>query len=105
VGWFVPVLSLWWPLQDVRQLAPPGDRAIRHSSWWWAFHLASLPAAIVGMLCLLLGPPTVQVVGLAIVAAVPAIAAILERRIVADVLVAHQRLADQNPAPGTHRLT
>jgi hypothetical protein len=34
-GWFVPIISLWYPYQAVRDLVPVDHPARRRVGWWW----------------------------------------------------------------------
>lgn len=39
-GFFIPVVSLWWPYTSVRALVPDGHPARRSAARWWACYLA-----------------------------------------------------------------
>jgi hypothetical protein len=56
-GWLVPVVSLWFPYQSVRDLVPLHHPARRTVGWWWA--------------CWLLGPFACLATGVAALASRP----------------------------------
>jgi hypothetical protein len=57
VGWFVPVVSLWFPYQAVRDLVPVHHPARRRVGWWWA--------------CWLIGPIACLATGVAALVSLP----------------------------------
>jgi hypothetical protein len=40
-GWFVPIISFWYPYQAVRDLVPVDHPARRRVGWWWACWLSA----------------------------------------------------------------
>jgi hypothetical protein len=40
-GWFIPIVSLWFPYQAVRDLVPVGHPMRPRVGWWWACWLLS----------------------------------------------------------------
>jgi hypothetical protein len=92
-GWIIPIVSLWWPYQGVRDLFPEGERPRRRLGWWWASYIAASVLALgafvgawlpVGVAVALLVPPMVAAVA----------AAVLLWHLVGDAQAAHQRLVD-----------
>ena len=78
LGWIVPIVSLWFPFQvvrDVRQNSRPGA-PVRLVGWWWAAYLAMvlLDRAQAGLMDDLHATGTVEVIGVLLsVAAVVAL--------------------------------
>jgi hypothetical protein len=92
IGWLVPIINLWWPLQGVTDLFVPGHRPDRRLAWWWACSVVSSLAPLAG-----LAVPYVPVVAagaILVAAVVPTVAAaILELGLVSDAVALHTRLA------------
>ncbi len=91
-GWLIPIVNLWWPYEDVRDLTPEGDPARRRLGWWWGCYLLQgfglFPAVVVAFFDV----PTVLLVLTVVVGVVPAVAAAwLETGIVRGVLDSHER--------------
>jgi len=91
VGWLIPVINLWWPLQGVTDLFPLHRRPDRRLAWWWACSVVASFAPLAGA-----AVPYVPVaVGVTILAAaaVPTVAAvILELGLVHDAVAVHAAL-------------
>lgn len=100
VGWLIPVVNLWWPCQDVRDLTPEGDPARKHLGWWWACYLSQGFAFVPPFFGGVFGAPVALIVALAVLATIPAaMAALLERSIVQRVLDSHERRLAEVRAP------
>jgi hypothetical protein len=95
-GWFVPIISLWYPYQAVRDLVPPDHPARRLVGWWWACWLASGVATMVPVVAAWFS------LGAALLAAVVPVAlavagGLLGRRIAAAAGDGFDRLAAMTP--------
>lgn len=98
-AWVIPVVSLWWPYQTVCDVLPPGHPTRRLVLRWWVLYLLMS----VGLLLVApapVGPPFVVVAACLLAAGIAASVAVLFRRIVADVLAAHE--AARNPPGGPY---
>jgi hypothetical protein len=91
LGFFIPIVSLWFPAQAVTDLFPANDPARRLVGWWWASYLLR------GMMFLPIGvaaffsTPAAIIVAVA-VAVIPITTAWTGRRLIAAALQAHRQL-------------
>lgn len=69
VAWFIPVVSLWFPYESVRDSLPPGHPARRNVAWWWGSYLVCGFGSLLGIGAALISP-------LALAAAVVVVAAV-----------------------------
>jgi hypothetical protein len=75
-GWFVPVVSLWFPYQAVRDLVPVQHPARRRVGWWWACWLIGPFACVATGVAALVSLPVAL-----LVATVPVAVAVLAARL------------------------
>jgi hypothetical protein len=92
VGWIVPVINLWWPLQGVTDLFPSDRRPDRRLAWWWACSIVAAMAPLAGAAVPYV--PVAAAVAVVAAAVVPTIAAaVLELGLVTDAVTVHAELA------------
>lgn len=93
ISWFIPIVSLWWPYESLRECVPPSAAATRKRILrWWLFYL-------LGPFIWILGAPIAAFSLTAfagVVLLVGTVAAVLAREtagVVRDVLEAHRLVA------------
>ncbi|MFI7587627.1 DUF2510 domain-containing protein [Spongisporangium articulatum] len=90
-GFFVPVISLWFPYQGLRDLFPPGNPARRTARLWFTAYLAHLVLGTVGVgIAFVALPAGAVVVALGTVAGVAQM--LLGRAVIKQSLEAHAQL-------------
>lgn len=88
-GWIIPVVNLWFPLQDVRALLPPDSPERTRIGWWWGLRLAG-QFGVLAVIATAYAPVPVQAVAVAVCALAYAASVLLERDLVAAVLAGHE---------------
>jgi Domain of unknown function (DUF4328)/Protein of unknown function (DUF2510) len=97
VGWLVPVINLWWPLQSVTDLFPVHRRPDRRLAWWWACSIVASLAPLAGAAVPYV--PVPAAVAILVAAVAPTIAAaVLELGLVSEAVAVHVGLAGAGPA-------
>ncbi|HEY0636530.1 MAG TPA: DUF4328 domain-containing protein [Pseudonocardiaceae bacterium] len=91
VAWFLPVVSLWFPYQSVRDCLPPEHPRRRTVALWWAGSLVSDAAVVLALGGALLGGAMFAVV-MILVTAVAVATAVLGLRVTRAVDEAHREL-------------
>jgi hypothetical protein len=98
VGWFIPVLSWWFPYQSIRDCLPPEHPARPTVGWWWAAYLTLGTASIACFLAALLSTVALAVVSAGYLAVAVA-TAVLGLKVVRAIDEAHREaLADREQA-------
>jgi hypothetical protein len=97
VGWLVPVINLWWPLQGVTDLFPVHRRPDRRLAWWWACSIVASLAPLAGAAVPYVPAPAAVAILAAAVAPTIA-AAVLELGLVSEAVAVHIGLAGAGPA-------
>jgi hypothetical protein len=90
-GWFLPIVSLWFPYQAARDLLPPGHPGRHLVKRWWALWLATEFIGVVALVASLFSAAsgwTMAVIG----AAVAIGAGVAGRAVISEVNQAHARL-------------
>ena len=97
-AWFIPVINLWWPYQSLRDLLPPEHPTRRRILWLWLGALGSGIVTVLGLFVTLFGDggPALLVLGYL----GPAVAMVLGRGVIDDVLRAHELLLAGPVDPG-----
>jgi hypothetical protein len=91
VGFWLPVVNLWFPYRSASDLFPPGDDARRIVKFWWAFTLAQ--EVIVIPIIVLSAFSVPAAIGLAALASlVPWAAAVYTRRLISAAARTHASL-------------
>ena len=101
-GWFIPVVSLWFPYQGIRDCLPSNDPGRAVVARLWASHLSSRVVLLVASILAIIGNPggfPVAAVGLALAAAF-ALEATRATGLIAD---AHRRLLEVGPTSTVDR--
>jgi Domain of unknown function (DUF4328)/Protein of unknown function (DUF2510) len=88
-GWIIPVVSLWWPYQDVKALVPPEHPDRRRLGWWWGFRLIG-QFSFIAVIITGFHPVGFQVVAVAVGALAYMAAALIERDLIATILAHHE---------------
>jgi hypothetical protein len=92
IGWLVPVINLWWPLQGVTDLFPADRRPDRRLAWWWASSIVAAMAPLAGAAVPYV--PVAAAVAIVVAAVLPAVAAaVLELGLVSEAVALHAQLA------------
>jgi hypothetical protein len=92
-GFVIPIVNLWWPYQSTRDLLPAGDPARPHVLRWFLLWMVGgfVSTGIVLVSALVDGPLALLI--LVVPVAQVTLAAVAARRVISDVLDAHQALA------------
>ena len=91
VGWFVPVINLWWPYESVADLVPDRTEVQPTLAIWWAAYLGQgLVVLVLEAISVIWSWQTASI-GLVLLAAVAVTGAVSGRRIARDVLATHER--------------
>lgn len=88
-GWVIPIVSFWWPYQDVKALIPPGHPDRARTGWWWALRLIGQFSAI-AVIVAAFHPIPVLVATIAVGAMAYTAAALIERDLIATILASHE---------------
>ena len=93
-SFIIPVVSLWWPYQSVRDLIPAGDPRRQVVGRWWALWLCTqfgtIPLFIASF-----APLAVGLLAASAMSAVAVFAAIAARAVVTSVGDAHAAVVDR----------
>ena len=98
LGWLIPIINLWWPLQGVTDLFPRHRRPDRRLAWWWAWSIvasfaplagAAVPYVPAGVAAAILGASVAPTIA----------AAVLELGLVHDAVALHAELAGASGPP------
>ena len=88
-GWVIPIVSFWWPYQDVKALIPPGHADRARAGWWWGLRLVGQFSAF-AVIGAAWHPVPVLVATIAIGAMAYTAAALIERDLIATILASHE---------------
>lgn len=97
-GWIIPVVNLWFPLQDVRALLPPESPEHGRIGWWWGLRLAG-QFGVVAVIVASYAPVALQAVAVAVCALASTASVLLERELVAAVLAGHELAVGRGTMP------
>jgi hypothetical protein len=90
-GFFVPVVNLWFPYQVARDTLPPFDTRRATVGWWWACSLTQA-LGFLTVFVIAIFTETAAFVVAAFLCALPVLAAAFGRRMVGQVLAAHEEI-------------
>lgn len=89
-GWIIPIVSVWWPYQDVKALIAPGHPDRARAGWWWALRLIG-QSSTVTVIVAAFHPTAFLVATIAIGAMAYTAAALIERDLIATILANHEQ--------------
>jgi hypothetical protein len=101
-GFFIPIVSLWFPYQSMRDLFPPTHPARGLVGRWWATYLGAGFAGFVTFIVALFSPVAGWMIGV-VTAGLYVVAAVTARQLIAASTDAHRELAAAGawaPPPG-----
>jgi hypothetical protein len=91
LGFFVPIVSFWFPYQVAADAFPRADRERRLAGWWWTWYMISTLFVIVVMIAAAFST-TVGVILALVGAGAYALSALYARRMIMAIATAHDRL-------------
>ncbi|MGN6606684.1 MAG: DUF4328 domain-containing protein [Jatrophihabitans sp.] len=91
LGFFVPIVSFWFPYQVAADAFPRADRNRGLAGWWWTWYLISSLFVIVVVIAAGFST-TAGVVAAVIGAGAYALAAVYARRMIMAIATAHEQL-------------